>query len=125
MIGSGNVQQYLLHENTLVDSVRRALVGEFDAIHGAPITLADPTPHPFLDLVKSIAASEQRDVKLVPLPAWLLYAGIRTGELFGLHLPFRSDSITSSLHYDRNPDFSLLNALQIKPLPFNPGEQKS
>jgi len=47
MIGSGNVQQYLLHENTLVDSVRRAMVGEFDAIHGVPITLADPTPHPF------------------------------------------------------------------------------
>jgi nucleoside-diphosphate-sugar epimerase len=119
MIGLGNVPQYLLHENMLVDSVRRAIVGEFDVIHGAPITLADPTPHSFLELVKSVAASEQREVKLVPLPSWLLYAGIRTGELFGLHLPFRSDSITSFLHYDRNPDFSLLKALQIRPLPFD------
>lgn len=120
MIGSGEAPQYLLHEQTLADTLRRAVLGEFDSTQGAPITLAHPRPWPFRDLVKSIAASQGREVKLVPMPWPLLYAGIRTGEMLGVKLPFRSDSIISFVHYDRDPDFSALEALNIPPIPYNP-----
>jgi nucleoside-diphosphate-sugar epimerase len=120
MIGSGLTPQYLLHEKTLAGSVLRAVHGDFDGAHGAPITLAHPQPWQFRDLVKSIAASEGRQVRLLPVPWQLLYAGIRTGEALDLHLPFRSDSILSFAYYDRSPDFSLMHSLGIEPLPYEP-----
>jgi nucleoside-diphosphate-sugar epimerase len=120
MIGSGLTPQYLLHEKTLAGSVLRAVHGDFDSAHGTPITLAHPQPWRFRDLVKSIAASEGRQVRLLPVPWQLLYAGIRTGEALGLNLPFRSDSILSFAYYDRSPDFSLMDSLGIEPLPYEP-----
>jgi nucleoside-diphosphate-sugar epimerase len=121
MIGSGLAPQYLLHEKTLAESVLRAVNGDFDGAHGTPITLAHPEPWRFCDLVKSIAASEERRVALVPVPWQLLFAGIRTGEALGLNLPFRSDSVLSFANYDRHPDFSLMHSLGIEPLPYQAG----
>jgi nucleoside-diphosphate-sugar epimerase len=120
IIGSGRSPQYLLHEKTLAESILRAVRGEFDRTCGAPITLAYPEPWRFCDLVKSIAASEGRQVALMPVPWQLLFAGLRTGEALGLNLPFRSDSVLSFAYYDRNPDFSLLRTLEIDPLPYDP-----
>ncbi|MGB9409397.1 MAG: NAD-dependent epimerase/dehydratase family protein [Terracidiphilus sp.] len=121
LIGGGLSPQYLLHEKTLAESILRAVSGDFDRVRAAPITLAHPEPWRFRDLVKSIAASEGRRVALIPVPWWLLFAGIRTGEALGLNLPFRSDSVISFVHYDRSPDFSLMHSLGIKPLPYKPG----
>jgi nucleoside-diphosphate-sugar epimerase len=120
MIGSGLSPQYLLHEKTLAESILRAVNGEFDSVRAAPITLAHPEPWRFRDLVKSIAASEGRRVALMPVPWQLLFAGIRAGEALGLNLPFRSDSVISFLYYDRHPDFSLMRAFGIEPLPYKP-----
>jgi nucleoside-diphosphate-sugar epimerase len=120
MIGSGLSPQYLLHEKTLAESIQRAVRGHLDRTHGVPITLAHPTPWRFRDLVKSIAASEGRQVALLPVPWQLLFAGIRTGEVLGLKMPFRSDSVISLVYYDRAPDFSLLRPLGIEPLPYDP-----
>ena len=120
IIGSGHNPQYLLHEQTLGQSVRRAVSGEFDQTRGFPITLAHPKPWPFRDLVRSIAASENRQVTLVPVPWPVLFAGIRTGEALGLKLPFRSDSIVSFVHYNRNPDFAPQRSLGIEPIPYLP-----
>ena len=117
LIGSGNVPQYLLHQQTLAQSVLRAVRGEFDHYSG-PITLAHPHPWPFRDLVQTIAAQENRSVKLLPVPWPVLYAGVRTAEILRLRLPFRSDSIISFVNYDRQPDFSALAALKIDPIPF-------
>jgi nucleoside-diphosphate-sugar epimerase len=120
MIGSGLAPQYLLHEKTLVESILRAVNGEFDRVRAAPITVAHPEPWRFRDLVKSIAASEGRRVALMPVPWQLLFAGIRAGEALGLNMPFRSDSFISFAYYDRHPDFSLMRSLGIEPLPYKP-----
>ena len=120
LIGSGLTPQYLLHEKTLAETIVRAVRGDFDQTHAAPITLAHPKPWRFRDLVQSIAASEGRKVTLIPVPWQLLFVGIRAGEVFGLNPAFRRDSVISFVHYDRNPDFSLLCSLGIEPLPYEP-----
>ncbi len=98
----------------------RAVRGDFDHLRAAPITLAHPRPWRFRDLVQGIAASEERRITLVPLPWPMLFAGIRVGEAFGMDLPFRSDSVISFVHYDRNPDFSVMHSLGIEPMPYEP-----
>lgn len=120
IIGRGLAPQYLLHQKTLADSIVSAVRGNFDHTRAAPITLAHPKPWPFRDLVQSIAASEGRKVTLIPVPWQLLFAGFRMGEAVGINLPFRSDSVISFVHYDRNPDFRLMRSLGIAPLPYEP-----
>jgi len=119
LIGRGLAPQYLLHEKTLADSIVRVVCGDFDHTR-VPITLAHPRPWRFRDLVQSIATAEGRKVTLIPIPWQMLFAGIRAGETFGLNLPFRSDSVISFVHYDRNPEFSVMHSLGIEPLPYEP-----
>jgi nucleoside-diphosphate-sugar epimerase len=118
IIGRGRTPQYLLDQETLASTVCRAAHGEFDHLQATPITLAHPKPWPFRELVKSIAVEERRKVTLVPLPPPILYMAIRTAESLGLQLPFRSDSIVSFVHYDRKPDFRILDTAGISPLPY-------
>lgn len=125
IIGMGRAPQYLLHQDSLSQAVLRSVRGEFDHIHGDPITLAHPRPWPFRDLVRNIAVSEGRKVMLLPVPWRLLFAGIRTGEALGLNLPFRSDSVISFVYCNRNPDFSLMNSLGIEPLPYESCESNA
>jgi nucleoside-diphosphate-sugar epimerase len=118
MIGDGTVPQYLLHQETMVETIMRASRGEFLDSHGHPITVAHPEPLPFRDLIRDIAQSENRSVTLIPLPWRLVYAGLRMGEMVGLRLPFRSDSVISFVNYDRQPDFSKMHAFGIVPIPY-------
>ena len=118
LIGDGRAPQYLLDADTLANTVARAVSGEFDGTAGSPITLAHPQPWPFRDLVQSIAAAEGRHVTLIPVPWRLLYSGARLGELAGVKLPFRSDSILSFVYSNPVPDFSALQRLHIVPKPY-------
>jgi nucleoside-diphosphate-sugar epimerase len=119
LIGRGLNPQYLLHEQTLSTVLQRASYGDFDHLHGAPITLAHRQPLPFCDLVKQLARNERRELTLVPIPAAILYGVARAGEAIGFDLPFRSDSIRSFVHCDRNPDFRAMETLGIEPIPYS------
>ena len=114
MIGSGRAPQYLLAEETLVETVRRAIAGELDEA-GGPVTLANPTPVPFRDMVRRLAHAAGRNVTLVPVPWQLLYAAFRTAEGLGLRLGFKSDSIISFIYQNPAPDFSTQARLGIEP----------
>jgi nucleoside-diphosphate-sugar epimerase len=119
LIGSGRAPQYLLHEDTLRDVIRRAVTGDFDASSGRPLTIAHPHPWPFRDLVSAIARRERRSVHLVPTPWPLLYAGLRSAEALSLKLPIRSDSVISFVYQNPEPDFSGLKEYEIEPKPFD------
>jgi nucleoside-diphosphate-sugar epimerase len=114
MIGSGRAPQYLLPEETLVEAVQAALQGRFDVEH-CPITLANPTPVPFRDMVQRLAQQAGRQVVLLPVPWQILYAAFRTVEALGLKLGFKSDSIVSFIYQDPAPDFSVEARLGIHP----------
>lgn len=114
MIGSGKAPQYLLAEETLVDVVRGAVAGALDGVD-VPVTLANPTPVPFRDMVRGLARAARREVVLVPVPWQLLYGAFRTTEALGLRLGFKSDSIVSFIYQDPAPDFSVQAGLGIEP----------
>jgi nucleoside-diphosphate-sugar epimerase len=113
LIGAGRAPQFMVPEEVLAGLVADAAQGRFDREAGRPITIANPTPWPFRELVQSIARAEKRRVTLIPLPWQLLYAGLRLGEILGQRLPFRSDSVISFVYQDPSPDFSALEALGI------------
>lgn len=118
LIGRGLQPQYLLHEQTLAEAARGAIAGRFDPGLGKPITLAHPRGWPFRDLVKKIAASESRRVRLVPIPWQLLFTAARASEALGIRLPFRSDSIVSFVYQDPNPNFVPMQDYGIQPIAF-------
>jgi len=118
LVGFGMAPQYLLHENTLAQVIKRALNGDFDG-ETRPITLAHPQPLPFREVVARIAAAENRRVILVPVPWRLLYFGVSMLERLGLDLSIRSDSLLSLIYQNREPDFSALANYRIEPAAFS------
>lgn len=113
LIGSGKAPQFLIPEEALAALVADAVLGRFDSAGGRPLTLANPTPYPFRELIHSIARAENRHVTLIPVPWPLLYAGLRLGEKLGRRLPFRSDSVISFIYQNPAPDFSALQQFGI------------
>ncbi|MFZ0689283.1 MAG: NAD-dependent epimerase/dehydratase family protein [Acidobacteriaceae bacterium] len=119
LIGNGKAPQFLVPEETLAEVVADAAAGRFDRTAGQPITVANPHPWPFRDLVGRLALAQGRKVTLIPLPWPLLYAGLRAGEILGRKMPFRSDSVVSFVHQDPAPDFTQLEALGITVPPWS------
>ncbi|MGB6157542.1 MAG: NAD-dependent epimerase/dehydratase family protein [Acidobacteriaceae bacterium] len=119
LIGNGKAPQFLVPEETLAEVVADAAAGRFDRTAGQPITVANPHPWPFRDLVLNLALAQGRKVTLIPLPWPLLYAGLRAGEILGRKMPFRSDSVVSFVHQDPAPDFTQLEALGITVPPWS------
>ncbi|MFY9747891.1 MAG: NAD-dependent epimerase/dehydratase family protein [Acidobacteriaceae bacterium] len=119
LIGNGKAPQFLVPEETLAEVVADAAAGRFDRTAGQPITVANPHPWPFRDLVLNLARAQGRKVTLIPLPWPLLYAGLRAGEILGRKMPFRSDSVVSFVHQDPAPDFTQLEALGITVPPWS------
>jgi nucleoside-diphosphate-sugar epimerase len=117
MIGNGQAPQYLLDEDSLGEVIQRAVRGEFSG-QLAPITIANPQPIPFRDLLNSLAPPNKKPY-LIPIPWMLLYSGLKFAELCKLKLSFRSDSVLSFVFQNKNPDFRLQHALGLATKEFN------
>ena len=115
MIGDGSAQQYLLHEDTLAEVIKRAVRGDFDQAH-RPLAIAQPEGITFRTLIGVIASAQNKRVACVPVPWRLLYLGLRTAEAVGLKLKFRSDSVISFIFQNRTPDFEALTQYGIDPV---------
>jgi nucleoside-diphosphate-sugar epimerase len=115
IIGDGSAQQYLLHERTLAQVVRRAVRGDFDQ-SGRPLTIAHPEGIAFRALLGAIAAVQHNQITCVPVPWRLVYLGLRTAETAGIKLNFRSDSVISFIFQDPAPDFEALARYGIDPV---------
>jgi nucleoside-diphosphate-sugar epimerase len=111
MIGNGKSPQYLLPAQTLGDVMRRAVTGDLPRCRG-PVTLADREPVPFRDLLRILAGPARRPF-LLPIPWFLLYAGLRLAESLKLKLKFRSDSVISFVFQNKSPDFEPMRKLGI------------
>jgi hypothetical protein len=88
--------------------------GDF-AGESRPITVAQPEPVPFRDILLHIAMEEGRSVTLIPIPWPILYVALWSAECLGLRLKFRSDSILSFVYQDTAPDFSQMRMHGIDP----------
>ena len=104
MIGDGSQIQFLVHHEDLAAFIEKFAAGK---IRPAPrlLTAAHPQPWPFKQLLQEIARGLGRKVKFIPLPWRLIWAALKSAEICGLRLNFRSDSLVSLMHQNPRPDF--------------------
>jgi nucleoside-diphosphate-sugar epimerase len=103
---SGGAQiQYLVHSDDLAQFIfsHAASIAPAPA---KPLTAANEQPWPFSQLLREIGHGLKRAPTLVPVPWRIVWAGLKTAELCGLRLQFRSDSLVSLMHQNPHPDFS-------------------
>jgi nucleoside-diphosphate-sugar epimerase len=105
LIGGGSQIQFLVHQEDLCAFVERGANGE-GKFSGKILTAANAQPWPFKQLLLAIARAQGKKIKFIPLPWRLIWAGLKTAELGGLRLDFRSDSLVSLMHQNPVPDFS-------------------
>jgi nucleoside-diphosphate-sugar epimerase len=105
LIGDGSAPQYLLPEKLLAQAVRMDFKGV--------LTVADPQPEAFRDLLRRIAAEQGKSPVLVPVPWQIFYAGFRGAEALRLKLGFKSDSVLSLIFQNPAPDFGPMRQLGL------------
>ncbi len=105
MIGDGSQIQFLVHEEDLCAFIARYAGGEVK-IPPQILTAAHGQPWPFKKLLLEIARGLGKRPKFVPLPWRLVWAALKSAELCGLKLNFRSDSLVSLMYQNPRPDFS-------------------
>jgi nucleoside-diphosphate-sugar epimerase len=105
IIGDGSQVQFLVHNEDLAAFLEKFAAGKIEA---APpiLTAAHEQPWTFRQLLSEIAQGLGKKVKFVPLPARLVWAGLKTAESCGLRLDFRSDNLVSLMYQNRKPDFT-------------------
>jgi nucleoside-diphosphate-sugar epimerase len=105
LIDGGTQCQYLIHIDDLYRLVAGFASGEM-APPAGPIVAASPRCWRVRDLLRELARRQGRRPRFVPVPWRLVWLGLKTAELAGLPLGYRSDSVVSIVHQDPHPDFS-------------------
>jgi len=116
LIGSGNYPQYLVHQDDLGDAILKAASGDLHS--DTAITVANSQPWMLRDLIKSIAMQKRRSVTLLPVPWPAVYLALKTAELAGIKLTFRSDSVLSLVYQNPAPDFTTAKRLGLQCRPY-------
>jgi nucleoside-diphosphate-sugar epimerase len=105
LIGDGSQIQFLVHQEDLCAFIEMAAAGKIK-IPPRVLTAANPEPWPFKRLLLEIARGQGKKIKFIPLPWRLVWLGLKSAEMCGLRLNFRSDSLVSLMHQNPTPDFS-------------------
>ena len=105
MIGDGSQIQFLVHHEDLSAFIERCASGEVK-ISPQILTAANEQPWAFKPLLLEIARALDKKPTFIPLPWRLVWAGLKSAELCGLKLNFRSDSLVSLMNPNPQPDFS-------------------
>jgi len=117
IIGDGSYPQYLVHEDDVGSAVVSALNAE--SVSTEPVSVAHPEPWPFRRLIEKIAKSQSQRVRLVPVPWWFIFGGLRLAEMMGVRLAFRSDSVVSLVYPNPHLQFNCARGLGVEPRPFS------
>jgi nucleoside-diphosphate-sugar epimerase len=118
LVDGGVHPQYLIHEEDLFQLVRGYCVGEM-ANPGRPLVAASPRAWSLRDLLAELARRQGRSPRFLAVPWQPVWAGLRLAEFAHLPVPFRSDSVISLVHQDRQPDFEPLAATGIEAREFS------
>jgi len=105
MIGDGSQIQFLVHHEDL-SAFAEKFAAEKAQMPAAILTAAHARPWPFKELLMEIARGLGKNPKFIPLPWRLVWLGLKSAEICGLKLNFRSDSLVSLMHQNPSPDFS-------------------
>jgi nucleoside-diphosphate-sugar epimerase len=105
MIGDGSQIQFLVHNEDLSAFLEKFAADQIK-IPPQILTAANEQPWPFKRLLLEIAGALDKKPKFIPLPWRFVWAGLKSAELCGLKLNFRSDSLVSLMYQNPKPDFS-------------------
>ena len=105
MIGDGSQIQYLVHNEDLSAFIEKYAAEKIQMLP-AILTAAHEQPWPLKHLLLEMASGLGRKPKFIPLPWRLVWLGLKSAEVCGLKLNFRSDSLVSLMHQNPSPDFS-------------------
>jgi len=117
LIGSGSQIQFLVHSEDLSSFIEKFADGQIEAATKI-LTAANEQPWPFKKLLLEIARGQNKKIKFIPLPWRLAWLGLKSAELCGLRLGFRSDSLISLMNQNPSPDFSANAAAGLVCRPF-------
>jgi nucleoside-diphosphate-sugar epimerase len=120
LIDGGIHPQYLIHEEDLWRLVKGFCDGEIEN-PGRPVVAASSRAWPLRELLTELARRQGRHPRFVSVPWQPVWAGLRLAELAHLPVQYRSDSVISLVHQDRNPDFESLTKAGITAREFSPG----
>jgi nucleoside-diphosphate-sugar epimerase len=117
MIGDGSQIQFLVHKEDLSAFTEKFAA---DQIKISPqiLTAANEQPWAFKQLLLEITRALDKKPTFIPLPWRFVWAGLKAGELCGLKLNFRSDSLVSLMHQNPRPDFSKNSKVGLVCRPF-------
>jgi nucleoside-diphosphate-sugar epimerase len=101
----GSQMQFLVHDEDLCAFIEKFAAGKIE-IAPRVLTAANEQPLAFRQLLLEIARALGKKPKFIPLPWPLVWLGLKSAEMCGLKLNFRSDSLVSLMHPNPLPDFS-------------------
>ncbi len=117
LIGDGSQIQFLVHNEDLCTFIEKFADGKIE-ITSQILTVANETPWPFKQLLLEIARAQNKKPRFIPLPWRLVWAGLKSAEICGLKLNFRSDSLVSLMNQNPAPDFSANSKVGLVCRPF-------
>jgi nucleoside-diphosphate-sugar epimerase len=123
LVGDGSQIQFLVHDEDLSAFIERFAMDQIK-IPAQILTAANEQPWPFKKLLLEIARALDKKPKFIPLPWRFVWAGLKSTELCGLKLNFRSDSLVSLMYQNPKPDFSANAAVGLTCRPFQIGKLK-
>ena len=120
LVGDGSQIQFLVHHEDLCAFIEKYAAEKME-IAPQILTAANEQPWAFKQLLLEIARAQNKKIKFIPLPWRFVWAGLKSAELCGLKLNFRSDSLVSLMHQNPRPDFSanLKARLNCRPFAFD------
>ena len=117
MVGNGSQIQFLVHNEDLCAFIEKFASGRVETPPRV-VTAAHEHPWRFKELVRQIAGAQGKKPTFIPLPWRAIWLGLKSAELCGLRLNFRSDSLVSLMYQNPAPDFSANAALGLACRPF-------
>ncbi|HEV2319827.1 MAG TPA: NAD-dependent epimerase/dehydratase family protein [Verrucomicrobiae bacterium] len=115
--GNGSQIQFLVHNEDVCAFIERYASGDVDPA-ARVLTAAHERPWRFKEIIREIARAEGRKPAFIPLPWRAVWLGLKSAELCGLKMNFRSDSLVSLMYQNPAPDFSPNAALGLTCRPF-------
>ncbi|MBS3148459.1 NAD-dependent epimerase/dehydratase family protein [Candidatus Woesearchaeota archaeon] len=107
---------HLCHVKDLAELIYHLSLFEPPAV---PIVAACEKHLTFRTILKTLAKAQGKKIFLLPVPYFCAYLGLRTLELIGLNLGFRSDSLKGLRYVNENIDFEPTQKTQIEFREFN------